>query len=198
MNRPISSRCAFVLFLLVASLVGLGPIGCGRKSAEPSAGTSGKQDGKRTGSGGTVSLATVQSCAGFSTAAAAEILGIPAADLVDQSQDLYETLRSCSFGNPNDSRQSVIFSLSHDESVEEATAEMASLRSNLELAQHTPAGAPGEGAYSDISGLGDEALWTAVNGTLNVRWRNVSLQVISPSDKKAQIAVAEKVLAGLR
>ncbi len=197
MNRPISSRSAF-LALFPALVVSVGLSGCGRKSAEPSAGRSGEQAGKRAASGGTVPLATVKSCAGFSTAAAAEILGIPAADLVDQSQDLYETLRSCSFGNPNDSRQSVIFSLSHDESVEEATAEMASLRSNLELAQNTPAGTSGDGAYSDISGLGDEALWTAVNGTLNVRRGNIYLQIISPSDKKAQIAVAEKVLAGLR
>ena len=52
-------------------------------------------------------------------------------------------------------------------------------------------------AYSNISGIGDEALWTAVNGTLTMRKGNVSLQIQQPKNKNMQIKIAKEILSRL-
>ena len=52
-----------------------------------------------------------------------------------------------------------------------------------------------QGAYSDIMGLGDEAVWTDVNGTLTVRKGNIIVQVLAPAGKLVQIKVAQAFLA---
>jgi hypothetical protein len=53
------------------------------------------------------------------------------------------------------------------------------------------------GAYSDIGGLGDEAIWTDVNGSLTARKGNITVQVLMPRDKGDQIKVVEAFLAKL-
>jgi hypothetical protein len=56
---------------------------------------------------------------------------------------------------------------------------------------------PAEGAYVDILGVGDEAIWSHTNGTLAVRRANLTIMVMRPDDRKQQAAVAQKVIAGL-
>jgi hypothetical protein len=57
---------------------------------------------------------------------------------------------------------------------------------------------PDDAPYVDVLGLGDDAFWTPVNGTTVARVGNVSAQIITPSDRKAQIAIAQFVVKGLR
>ena len=54
-----------------------------------------------------------------------------------------------------------------------------------------------KGAYSDISGLGDEAVWSDVNGSLAVRKGALTLQFMAPKGKLEQIKAAEAVLKKL-
>lgn len=46
-----------------------------------------------------------------------------------------------------------------------------------------------KGAYSDIN-IGDEAVWTDVNGTLTVRKDRISIQIELPEGKMEQVKVA--------
>ncbi len=137
----------------------------------------------------------LKNCVGFTAADAAKILGVPAANLTARSEEVYETLRMCSFTPKNG--KGLSFSIAVAKSAKDAKSDMEQLRSHLETAAGT---APfkdklPKGAYSDISGLGDEAVWTDVNSTLNVRKGNITIQVITPSDKMVQIKIAEAVLA---
>lgn len=141
-------------------------------------------------------------CAGFTAARAAAFLGVPAADIKDASTNLYEKLRMCSFASTQEDGRTLLgLSLRRDDSIEEATLEMARLRENAGLAQGVIAGATTQDAkgpaYEEIAGLGDEAIWTQVNGTLNVRKGNVAIQIMAPSDRDAQKRLAEQVVAGL-
>lgn len=91
------------------------------------------------------------------------------------------------------------FTVSVSENARKASNEMEQLRDNLELAAGTAPfkdKLPG-GAYSEISGpgLGDESVWTDVNGTLTVRKGNITVQVLMPSGKMEQIRVAQAFLA---
>ncbi|MBK9236941.1 MAG: hypothetical protein IPO19_13360 [Rhodoferax sp.] len=45
--------------------------------------------------------------------------------------------------------------------------------------------------------LGDEAVWTDINGTLTVRKANASIQVTLPKAKTDQIKLAQAVVAKL-
>jgi hypothetical protein len=148
-----------------------------------------------------ISTEKVKACAGFTPQTAATLLGVPAAGIVDQSSDLYEKLRSCSFVDPKNPKTQLTFSLRRDDSVEEAAEEMASFRDHLGVARQVLPGAEGstkEPAAQEIPGLGDEAVWTRINGTLNVREGNVTIQVSRPEDREVQKKVVEKVLEGLR
>ena len=80
-----------------------------------------------------------------------------------------------------------------------AATEMAQYRSHLEVAWGVEPfrDAAGEGAYTDVNGLGDEALWTGVNGSLAVRKGNLSLQISLPKDRSAQETVARTFLSRL-
>jgi hypothetical protein len=78
---------------------------------------------------------------------------------------------------------------------------MAVFRDHLGVARAVlpDAGDATKGApVEEIAGLGDEAIWARVNGTLNVRWGNVTIQVSLPDDRDVQRRIAEKVLEGLR
>ncbi len=137
----------------------------------------------------------LKNCAGFTAADAAKILGVPAADVTAKSEEVYETLWTCSFTPKNGKRLS--FSIAVAESPKDAQSDMEQLRSHLETVAGT---APfknklPKGAYSDISGLGDDAVWTDVNSTLSVRKGNITIQVMTPSDKMVQIKIAQAVLA---
>jgi hypothetical protein len=134
-------------------------------------------------------------CAGFTASDAAKILSVPASALTAKTNKLHATLWMCSFTPKTGTGLS--FSVSIAKSEAAAVEEMKQLRNNLEIAGET---APfkdklPKGAYSDIMGVGDEAVWTDVNGTLNVRKGNIILQVITPAGKMEQIKVAEAFLA---
>ncbi|MCG6928628.1 MAG: hypothetical protein LJF30_25395 [Acidobacteria bacterium] len=150
---------------------------------------------------GLVAAEKVKACAGFTAETAAGLLGVPAASITDHSSDLYEKLRSCSFEDKEHPGTYVTFSLRLDDSVEEAAHEMAVFRDHLGVARAVlpDAGDATKGApVEEIAGLGDEAIWARVNGTLNVRWGNVTIQVSLPDDRDVQRRIAEKVLEGLR
>jgi hypothetical protein len=159
------------------------------------------QSGKAATGGGAISAEKVKTCAGFTAETAATLLGVPAAGIVDHSSDLYEKLRNCSFVDPKNPEARLSFSLRRDDSVKEAAEEMVSFREHLGVARQVLPGAGDSAkgpAVQEIPGLGDEAVWVRVNGTLNVREGNVTVQVSLPEDRETQKRVAQRVLEGLR
>lgn len=129
---------------------------------------------------------------------AAAILGVSAGEIQVESEELYAGNWQCGYkGGSLDKMVSLNISIS--ESVKDAVNNMDQYRGHLQIAKGTEPFKDdlAKGAYSDISGLGDDALWTAANGTLTVRKGNVSLQVQLPKEREAQVKVAEKFLARL-
>jgi hypothetical protein len=181
---------------LVLALVAVVVAGCGGQQADGGhgAGAAGEPAGH---GGGLIAAEKVANCAGFTSDAAAEFLGVPAAEIEDHSQDVYDKLRTCSFVSSRAGSNLVGFSLRRDDSVEEAADEMDVFRSHLGVAQGTPAGDASGAPYEEVPGLGDEALWARANGTLNVRLGNVTIQVELPADREVQKKIAERVIAGL-
>ena len=136
-------------------------------------------------------------CGGFTSEDAAKIIGLPASKLEAKTQKIGNASWTCSFTTSEG--KGVSFSVSVTENANEAAVEMERLRGNLEVAAETAPfkdRLPG-GAYSEISGpgLGDESVWTDVNGTLTVRKGNITLQVLTPSGKMEQIKVAQAFFA---
>jgi len=134
-------------------------------------------------------------CAGFTAGDAAKILGLPASSLKSNTEKVHATLWICSFTPPDG--QGLSFSVAVAKSAKTAAEDMEELRNNLVIAGGT---APfkdnlPKGAYSDIMGVGDEAVWTDVNGSLTARKGNITVQVLSPPGKMVQIKVAEAFLA---
>jgi hypothetical protein len=136
-------------------------------------------------------------CAGFTAADAAKVLGLPASKLTAKTEKIAPNLWRCSFITSDGKGLSYSVTIAPD--VKNAAAEMEQLRSNLEVAAET---APfknklPKGAYSEISGpgLGDETVWTDVNGTFTVRKGNVILQVLMPAGKVEQVKAAQAFLA---
>jgi hypothetical protein len=137
-------------------------------------------------------------CNGFTVEDAAGILGVPASKVTAKTEELYAGNWQCTFES-GDLGKTISFNVSVAKSVEEAARDMQQYRSHLETAgsvspfkENLP-----KGAYSDISGIGDDAVWTDINASLAVRRGNVRIQVAMPKDKMVQIKVAEKFLAKL-
>ena len=93
------------------------------------------------------------------------------------------------------------FSITREDSIEEATHNFASYRETVTISSRVRQSAtgekPAEGAYVDILGVGDEAIWSHTNESLAVRRANLTIMVMSPDDKKQQVAVAQKIIASL-
>jgi hypothetical protein len=203
MNRVRGRLASWKEPVWLLALFCLGGLGACTSSPGGNAGGRGQpgKGEKATTAGGVIPAERVKTCAGFTPETAATLLGVPAAGIVDRSADLYEKLRSCTFLDPKNPSTLLTFSLRRDDSVEEAKEEMVSFRDHLGVARQSLPGAEGstkEPAVQEISGLGDEALWVRINGTLNVREGNVTIQVSQPGDRDVQKKVAEKVLEGLR
>jgi len=139
-------------------------------------------------------------CAGFTANDAAPILGVPAAKVTRTADKVHAGLWTCTFsgGQPG---KSLAFSIEVAKSPKAAAADMERYRENLETAAGT---APfkdklPKGAYSEImgDGLGDENVWTDVNGTFTARKGNVTVQVTMPMDKIAKISLGKAVLSKL-
>lgn len=141
----------------------------------------------------------VARCAGFDAEAAAAFLG--GTDVVDQSGEGSPDFRICTFVRQGDPARSVSFSLSREDTAQAAATGFAQLRDNISLAanlQQSGEASPGDSPLIEISGLGDEALWTDVNRALTVRRGNLTILVMQPPERRDQVAVAEKVLSLLR
>lgn len=141
--------------------------------------------------------ASTPSCVGITADDAAPFLGVPAAQLTANIEESYKGFWLCSFAQPGGST-SVSFSVKIAGSEKEAASDMEEYRGNLELAGEQPQwkNLP-KGAYSDILGLGDEAVWTDINRSLTVRKGKTTLQVLQPAGKMEQIKVAEAFLKKL-
>lgn len=137
-------------------------------------------------------------CSTFTLDDAAAILGTTTADIQVDSEELYAGNWMCIY-KVKDTDKMVSLNLSLTKSVKKAADDMAQYRSHLETARGIEPFRKdlAQGAYSNIEGLGDDALWTAANGALSVRKGNISIQVQLPAGKDTQVEVAKKVLARL-
>ena len=198
---PVSFRSLTVgvAWLVVAAACGRAPGREAKGGAVP--GPTAPPRSAAGGGGGMATAGTLATCGGFGAAQAAELLGVPASGITDSSSDVTPTLRMCTFSARDASSQIVTFSMSLEESVDEARRTYAQMKANIPIAQHAQESAgvsSDDSALIEIGGLGDEALWTNVNGALSVRRGNLMIQVMAPRDRKKQIAVADKLLALMR
>ena len=154
------------------------------------------------GSGTTLySMDVANRCAGFAAAQAGEFLAVSAAEIEPRFEQVTPTTRGCGFVYRGDQTRQVVFSITREDSVEEAKHSFASYRETVTIGSRVQQSAtgdkPAEGAYVDILGVGDEAIWSHTNGSLAVRRSNLTIMVMRPDDRKQQAAVAQKVIAGL-
>jgi hypothetical protein len=147
------------------------------------------------------SMEVVNRCGGFGAAQAAELLAVPAAEVEPRVEQVTPTTRGCTFTYRGDQSRQISFSISREDSIEEAQHGFASYRDTVSISSRVQQSAtgdkPAEGAYVDILGVGDEAIWSHTNESLAVRRTNLTIIVMRPDDKKQQAAVAQKVIAGL-
>jgi hypothetical protein len=151
--------------------------------------------GSAAGQGNKTYALDMTKCGGFTVEDAAKLLGLPVSKLSAKTEKMAPELWRCSFISQDG--KGLSFSISIAKDAKKAAAELERLRNNLEVAAET---APfknklPKGAYSEISGLGEESVWTDVNGTLTVRKGNITLQVLMPAGKLEQIKVAQALLS---
>jgi hypothetical protein len=188
-------RNSFALFL---SLVSLGAAcGSGTDSQSTSAGSSPASSSAAKG-GSLIGADARARCGGFGIAQAAEILGVAASAVTDRSQDITPTARGCEFAAGD---RKIGFTLTVEPSIDDAKSALAQMRDTYVTAARAQESATGkkieEGAYSEIFGVGDEALWSVTNTSMIVRHRNLTILVMLPNDKQTQAAVARKVIESL-
>jgi hypothetical protein len=147
--------------------------------------------------GGTAKI-DIADCAGFTAKDAAPFLGVPAAQVVRHKEAITKTLVTCSFA-PGKALPGIAFSIEIEATAKKSAEQMERYRDNLMTTGDTAPwkGKLPKGAYSDIMGpgLGDEAVWTDINGALTVRKLNVTVQFTRPAAKLDQVKVAQAVLA---
>jgi hypothetical protein len=136
----------------------------------------------------------VANCAGFGIEDAAAVVGVPAANLKDASQDLGENSRWCIFNIPDKPGAGVMFTVGRADSTEDAITEFQQFRQNAGVAAGT-LGEKGQQMH-EIEGLGDEAVWAPVPGGVYARKGSYSLQVNSPPEEETQIQIARRILGG--
>lgn len=134
-------------------------------------------------------------CAGFAAQDAAAFLGVPAAQVTRTVRKVHATLYACAFA-VGKSPPGVAFSVEIAASAKKAADEMEKYRENLSTAGETAPwkGKLPKGAYSDILGVGDEGVWTDINGALSVRKGNATIQVTMPAAKLDQVKLAAAVV----
>ena len=137
-------------------------------------------------------------CAGFSSADAARFLGVPAAQAIRTVGKVTPSLWTCSYGAGR-SAPAIAFSLEVAPNPKKAAEQMESYRDNLVIAAETPQhrGRLPKGAFSDVMGLGDEAVWTDVNDSLTVRKGRITMQLTLPKPKADRLRLAQALLAKL-
>lgn len=144
--------------------------------------------------GGTAKI-DIADCAGFTAKDAAPFLGVAAAQVVRSTAAITKTLVQCSFA-AGKTVPGIAFSIEIETTARKSAEQMERYRENLVVAGDTAPwkGKLPKGAYSDI-GLGDEAVWTDINGALTVRKLNVTIQLTRPAAKLDQVKVAQAMLA---
>lgn len=178
-------RRIYLTFLLAVAVAPSPGCGGGQKSEQAPAAQSKSGPSKSQG------------CVGFTAEDAAPLLGVPAAQITANIHESYEGFWLCSFAKPGDPT-AVSFSVKITGSEKEAISDMEEYRSHLEVAGEQPQWKDlPKGAYSDIFGVGDDAIWTDINGSLSVRKGKIVVQVMQPAGKMEQIKVAEAVLKKL-
>lgn len=192
------SRRLYVAFLCAAGLLACGDrqgggAAVGERSAPPASRT--------------ISRASVESCGGFTVEKAAEILGVPAAGLVDKSEwaSWSDQQRQCLFRDRQDvTGPSVWFNLTIEESAAVAGREMARLHENSGIASKSIDAVSGTTSQeiddAAFAGIADEAFWVAATDALAIRVGNVTALigvrgVAEPVEKTK--TVAREVAAGL-
>jgi hypothetical protein len=138
-----------------------------------------------------------QSCVGFTAEDAAPFLGVPAAQITATIEEPSKDFWLCSFAQPGGST-SLSLSVKISGSEKEAVSDMQEYRDHLEVAGEQPQwkNLP-KGAYSDVSGVGDDAVWTDINHSLTARKGKTTVQIMQPAGKMEQIKVAEAFLKKL-
>jgi hypothetical protein len=189
-------RYAIPVFVCVGAL---SACGSGAPEATKSSGAASSTSAPAaTRSSGLVGADTKARCGGFGTAQAAEILGVTASAVTDHSQDITPTSRGCEFRAGD---KKIAFSLGLENSIDEAKKSLENMRQAYVISAEAQEKATGrkieEGAYSEILDVGDEAVWTVTNQSLAVRHKNLTILVMSPNDKRMQVAVARKILEHL-
>lgn len=134
-------------------------------------------------------------CGGFSAQDAAAWLKLSPEKVKRSVEKSGPRLWLCSYlaggGAP-----AIAFSIEIAKDARTAAAEMERYRNDLMVVGET---APfkdklPKGAYSDISGAGDEGVWTDINGAYTVRKGHVTVQFTLPKEKLAQVQLAKVVL----
>ena len=143
----------------------------------------------------------VNACGGFGTAQAAELLAVSATEVEPRFEQVTPATRGCTFTYRGDQTRQVSFSITREDSIDDAKHSFASYRETVSIGSQVQQSAtgekPAEGAYVDVLGVGDEVIWSHTNETLAVRRANLTIMVLRPDDRKRQAAVAQKIIAGL-
>lgn len=175
-------------------------LGCGgsSKPPEPAAVSGGAASSP---SSGLITPDALTRCAGVTVEKAATIVGASPADLTEYSRPEGKT-RLCLYQNTKDRSKAVSFTLSRRDSVEGASTSMRNERENVVMAQGSIDRVSGskskDKALQDVSGIGDEAFYSPMNGAIMLRVANVISQVTAPKDMALKKRVAEEVARGLR
>ncbi|MEJ2592169.1 MAG: hypothetical protein P8178_12360 [Candidatus Thiodiazotropha sp.] len=137
------------------------------------------------------------SCDLYTLDDAAALLDVPADQIKVNTQQNYPGNLDCSYNGGGLDRL-IAFNLSLASSSDDAMVEMAQYRDHLKTAKSVQPfkDVAGE-AYELVAGLGDEAMWTPVNGSLTVRKGNLSVQINLPKARDSQRGIAEKILSRL-
>ncbi len=139
-------------------------------------------------------------CVGFAAADAAALLGASPAQVTRRADKLGPAVWNCSY-SVGKASPGLVFSVRAEADAKKAASELERYRDNLMVAGDTPPfkGKLPKGAYSDLSGpgLGDEAVWSDVNGSLAVRKGALTFQFMAPKAKLEQLKAAEAVMKRL-
>ncbi len=189
------ARLGALLLPLACALLLFAAAGCKKPApvAEaPAAGVSGQEQGKSYNP-------HMADCNGFTSADAASILGLPAPKVKSETEELRPGTWRCTFESGTFGK-TLSFNVSVAAGAGDASREMARYRNHLETvggASPYKENLP-NGAYSDIHGVGDDAVWTDMDLSLQARKGNVTVHVNMPKNKELQTKAVEKFLSTLK
>jgi hypothetical protein len=144
------------------------------------------------------SSATEDACLGLTVPEAAALLGVPADGLKAQRKQLHRGLWQCSFSGSDPARM-LAYSVERGPDEKTAKRDLQRYREGLETAAETAPfrGKLPKGAYSEVSDIGDENVWTDINSTFTFRRQALTVQVQSPADKLAKIKAGQRLASKL-